>query len=678
MPEPAQQAEMPSSKLAYTPNKDHMSEGCSAARTHLAVKRFSNHRNAIDHITSNLEEPVDNLQSPLKGRRASDSGSSALSLAEKRATAQSRSARRQVVIEQQKRYRVRRKVVDQIGHRGTAFRKAFSDHFSGTESILFPAYKGKLQALGVVLSEEDFRHLWDLCSEPAREAFLGAVESPARLPVSGKSHIDMDGAQVASSISVARLAEAVGITEADVFLGNKDKEKERKCMAKAAIVGQKVANSLQGRKKYLQQALKISDVRQNGVLEYGEFKACLRSAGILISESDCLALLGTSRNVQTGEVDYERFLQQMELDSRIHRKTQHMFQDPISEQKDALLNQDDKFSDIDQMHNILHRPNKGDHQLNECAGSDSTVDVVGNGIRESLRKGEDLLKPRATRSLFPPWEEHPDSLPVNEIEDPKLKREAISLARITRQLIERLPELQKTLAGGHQSSSVSFGSFCDGLRSAGVVLDAGDARILYERSLDKNGALDLSRVVRDRDGMAPTYLLRPSGVQGYSCSPPSSGGEAPREDGPGSRAVSQQSVPRRGWASVQADVRISEVGGGPMEERWGYTIADSKVGNPFQLARMFRKYDTEQGKHSKTVLLDEFVQVMMDSNLGKILARGHERSVPPALNFSKASDFKPFSLTTLPRSFVSPLHGLRSLRLDVSTDMDEICRASEG
>ena len=50
-----------------------------------------------------------------------------------------------------------------------------------------------------------------------------------------------------------------------------------------------------------------------------------------------------------------------------------------------------------------------------------------------------------------------------------------------------------------------------------------------------------------------------------------------------------------------------------MVERWAARIAESKVGNPYQLAHMFRKYDTEHGKHTKTVLLDEFVQVIMGS-----------------------------------------------------------------
>jgi hypothetical protein len=38
--------------------------------------------------------------------------------------------------------------------------QAFSESFRGPTRVSFPEYKSKLQKLGVVLSEEDFRHLW--------------------------------------------------------------------------------------------------------------------------------------------------------------------------------------------------------------------------------------------------------------------------------------------------------------------------------------------------------------------------------------------------------------------------------------------------------------------------------------------------------------------------------------
>lgn len=58
-------------------------------------------------------------------------------------------------------------------------------------------------------------------------------------------------------MSVNRLAETVGITAADAFIGNKDKEKERKLMKKAAMVGQKIANYLTSRKHPLRQVLPV-------------------------------------------------------------------------------------------------------------------------------------------------------------------------------------------------------------------------------------------------------------------------------------------------------------------------------------------------------------------------------------------------------------------------------------
>ena len=121
-----------------------------------------------------------------------------------------------------------------------------------------------------------------------------------------------------------RLAETVGITAAEAFIGNKDKDKERKRMKKAAVVGQKIANCVKGRKKSLRQvgpaepfftacttvfsaaaevfvhvltafrtrvqALVISDVRQCGCLDYDEFKSCLKSVGIILGDSDCQVL----------------------------------------------------------------------------------------------------------------------------------------------------------------------------------------------------------------------------------------------------------------------------------------------------------------------------------------------------------------------------------------------------
>ena len=39
--------------------------------TGIAVESFANHRNMCDHIVQHLQDPVDELQSPLKGSRRS-------------------------------------------------------------------------------------------------------------------------------------------------------------------------------------------------------------------------------------------------------------------------------------------------------------------------------------------------------------------------------------------------------------------------------------------------------------------------------------------------------------------------------------------------------------------------------------------------------------------------------
>ena len=80
------------------------------------------------------------------------------------------------------------------------------------------------------------------------------------------------------------------------------------------------------------------------------------------------------------------------------------------------------------------------------------------------------------------------------------------------------------------------------------------------------------------------------------------------------------SLCRSGWKHVLCiygiyiNRALSDIGQ-PRIGFWAEKIAHSKIGNPYQLARMFRKYDTEQGRHTSTVLLPEFVQVMMDGNL---------------------------------------------------------------
>ena len=254
--------------------------------TTIAVDAYAHHRNACDQIHSCLDaENADYLQSPLKGSRCHGSG---VTLAEKRAAVVDRTAKRNVVNDEKRRNRVRRKVAEEIGGRGVAFRQAFKQQFSGSGHISFNEYKSNMQSLGVVLSDEDFCHLWDLCSTPQRgsgsapQHLLGAYESPSFASSTGYSH---------GSVPVTRLAEVVGITEGDAFIGSKDKEQERKYMKKAAMAGQKLANNLKGRKKHLRQALVVSDVHQTGVVRYDEFKSCLTFAGVLIGDADCKVCL---------------------------------------------------------------------------------------------------------------------------------------------------------------------------------------------------------------------------------------------------------------------------------------------------------------------------------------------------------------------------------------------------
>ena len=505
-----QQVEHFSSKL----NDTHDKEQRKSVHTSIAVEPFANHRNACDHITSHLEEAVDELQSPLKGSRRS--ALKEPSLAEKRASVTDRTAKRNVVQDEMRRHRVRRRVVDEIGGRGVAFRRAFSKQFPRSGSISFDEYKTNMQSLGVVLSDEDFRHLWDLCSAPAPQLGESDCSSVASASVE-TGQVDQQHqlkSRSDSYLSISRLAETVGITVADAFIGSKDKEKERKGMKKAAMVGQKLANDLKRRKNSLRQAMLISDVRQAGVLSYDDFKSCLHAAGIILGDSDCHAVVGSSRLDTTGDVNYKLFLQQLEVDSCFHRSTQDMFQDKQYAASAGQHNSEgDDIRDALRFRSPIKRePSPHDENTHGHRTREGRGEISGEGEAR-------------TRSRSPPWEEHTESLLVNDhpalhdYEDRRSKREAISQARISWKITERLPEVRRLLGG---VQPVSFESFYEGLQDAGIMLDVADARGAFARALDEGGAIDLSRLGWEGGDTAPTHTLRPSGVQGHSSSPPPS------------------------------------------------------------------------------------------------------------------------------------------------------------
>lgn len=483
--------------------------------TSIAVEPFANHRNACDHINSSLEQPVDGIQSPLKGSRCiADAGHS---LAEKRAAVTDRTAKRNVVHDEIRRHRVRRKVVDDIGGRGVDFRKAFRKQFPSSGNISYGEYKSNMKALGVVLSDEDFQHLWDLCSTPVARCLGGSDSSSIASAMSESSaHARHESDQhLASRISIRRLEETVGITIADAFIGSKDKEKERKCMKKAAMVGQKLANNVKRRQNHLRQALLIADVRQSGILAYDEFKLCLQSAGIILGDSDCQAVLGSSRLDTTGEVNYENFLEQIEIDNRFHRSSQDMFQD-----KQYAASGEQQSSENSNMRDVFRTRSPIKRDL-----SPHDEDLLASSDPE--RKGGEFSGEggaHRTRSRSPPWEEHAENLcndhpATHDYEDRRSKREAISLARISWKMSEKLPELERVLRRVHP---LTFSSFCNGLQEAGVVLDVADANSVFARAVDQDGAVDFSRLGWEGGNRAPTQSLRPSGVQGYSSSPPQS------------------------------------------------------------------------------------------------------------------------------------------------------------
>ena len=92
----------------------------------IAVEKFVDQKSSR-MAASSLQEEVDELQSPLKGRQRSTEGKA--SLADKRAAAVNKSEMRHLVLEDKKRLRVRRKAVDEIGGRGFAFRQVSPNMF---------------------------------------------------------------------------------------------------------------------------------------------------------------------------------------------------------------------------------------------------------------------------------------------------------------------------------------------------------------------------------------------------------------------------------------------------------------------------------------------------------------------------------------------------------------------
>ena len=78
------------------------------------------------------------------------------------------------------------------------------------------------------------------------------------------------------------------------------------------------------------------------------------------------------------------------------------------------------------------------------------------------------------------WEEHAENVPendhpaLNDYEDRRLRRGAISQARINWKMSEKLPDLRRLLGG---TRPVTFESFYEGLQEAGIVLDTADARV---------------------------------------------------------------------------------------------------------------------------------------------------------------------------------------------------------
>ena len=179
---------------------------CSEGFAHPRCGTFAHHRNACDHINSNLEEMVDQLQSPLKGRHSPFAGPS---LAEKRADDRPDS-KRNVVNEEIRRNRVRHRVVQEVGVEVSLF----DEHLVSTflcQACSFGSTKVICRRSSVV-ERRDFRHLQDR-STPAKRLNDSHCCNLPFVNGETRQHAPQQPSGCAQFLSsIGRLAETVGIT----------------------------------------------------------------------------------------------------------------------------------------------------------------------------------------------------------------------------------------------------------------------------------------------------------------------------------------------------------------------------------------------------------------------------------------------------------------------------------
>eukprot|EP00961_Rhodomonas_salina_P224753 3038339-Rhodomonas_salina.2 len=436
--------------------------------------------------------------------------------------------------DQRSRTAVQRKMMAQFAHREYDLKKSFAAisgakaHYGAeTPHLLnYNEYQQCMKNIGALLSEEDLGHLWDTCQRQP----LGAS-------------INSDG----SVLSFEQLAGALGTRAGEPpIVADAAVDKTLLKEKTASLAREKLIRQFREKKNQLTNSFLISDERGTGTIGLGDFKSCLRSAGLLLGEEDCQAVLEACDAGNSTGVNYNKLLSSV-VESE-PETIERIVSTPASRRLRAATTP------------ALNR----DPETPQTAGPIPpyhTDDHVHDGHT-------------ATRSVASQLER--ESQPNQEQDDDA----------IGQSLQEQLPELKRMVGQksgkAETDAPVSIWELKTKMAELGVHVDGEDLRNLYEKArVDLQGRIDCDLLM--------TNTAKWNEVPGVI----SSVFEAEEVDNPGRRSHPfTPKVPRD-----PADVsRLVE------------KIASSRIGNPYKLRTMFSKYD-EFPRHNKCSA-EEFVQVV--------------------------------------------------------------------
>ena len=188
--------------------------------------------------------------------------------------------RRERSAEESRRWLLHRRVHRKLAHRATDLRRAFETQDAAARGALdFGGLQQCLRGCGVKLSDQDMQSLWAELDQG------GSVQRPG----------EVAAVALAGEVSLDSLARALVSPDAGDRAapreGDSELEKVQRLGRKAGLVWGKLALQVRHRRHTLAHAFEIADALGEGRLRYGEFRECLRGAGLLCGEEDCRAML---------------------------------------------------------------------------------------------------------------------------------------------------------------------------------------------------------------------------------------------------------------------------------------------------------------------------------------------------------------------------------------------------